>query len=57
MDRSLARSLISTWYTRFEMAKRMAFFYLSSMVLSGFSNIIGWGMAQLNGTAGLEGWR
>ncbi|GAA5903135.1 hypothetical protein JCM8208_000461 [Rhodotorula glutinis] len=49
--------LISTWYTRFEMAKRMAFFYLSSMVLSGFSNIIGWGMAQLNGKAGLEGWR
>merc|ERR1712169_143100 len=49
--------LISTWYTRFEMAKRMAFFYLSSMVLSGFSNIIGWGMSKLDGTHGLEGWR
>ncbi|GAA5940725.1 hypothetical protein JCM3775_004880 [Rhodotorula graminis] len=49
--------LISTWYTRFEMAKRMAFFYLSSMVLSGFSNIIGWGMSQMNGVHGLEGWR
>lgn len=39
------------------MAKRMAFFYLSSMVLSGFSNIIGWGMSKLDGTHGLEGWR
>ena len=39
------------------MAKRMAFFYLSSMVLSGFSNIIGWGMSQMNGVHGLEGWR
>merc|ERR1711939_347723 len=38
--------LISTWYTRFEMAKRMAFFY-----------IIGWGMSKLDGTHGLEGWR
>ncbi|GAA6053960.1 hypothetical protein JCM3770_004642 [Rhodotorula araucariae] len=49
--------LISTWYTRFETAKRMAFFYLSSMVISGFSNIIGYGMSLLGGRAGLEGWR
>ncbi|GAA6017222.1 hypothetical protein JCM10207_002575 [Rhodosporidiobolus poonsookiae] len=49
--------LISTWYTRFETQKRMAFFYLTSMVISGFSNIIGYGMSLMNGTHGLEGWR
>ncbi|KAI5476832.1 hypothetical protein MNV49_007128 [Pseudohyphozyma bogoriensis] len=49
--------LISTWYTRFETQKRMAFFYLTSMVISGFSNIIGYGFSKLDGTHGLEGWR
>lgn len=33
----------SCWYTRYETQKRMAFFYLTSMVISGFSNIIGYG--------------
>ncbi|GAA5825360.1 hypothetical protein JCM11251_006950 [Rhodosporidiobolus azoricus] len=49
--------LISTWYTRYETQKRMAFFYLTSMVVSGFSNIIGYGMSLLDGTHGLRGWR
>jgi hypothetical protein len=35
----------------------MAVFYLTSMVISGFSNIIGYGMSLLNGTAGLIGWQ
>lgn len=35
----------------------MAVFYLTSMVISGFSNIIGYGMSLLNGKAGLAGWR
>jgi len=34
--------LISTWYLRAEAGRRMAWFYLSSMVVSGFSNIMGW---------------
>ncbi|GAA6059480.1 hypothetical protein JCM10212_002223 [Sporobolomyces blumeae] len=49
--------LISTWYTRHELQKRMSFFYLSSMVISGFSNIIGYGMSLLEGRAGLGGWQ
>lgn len=35
----------------------MAVFYLTSMVISGFSNIIGYGMSQLNGRHGLLGWQ
>ncbi|GAA5874493.1 hypothetical protein JCM1840_000795 [Sporobolomyces johnsonii] len=49
--------LIATWYTRQETGKRMAAFYLSGMVISGFSNIIGYGMSLLGGKAGLEAWR
>ncbi|GAA6037418.1 hypothetical protein JCM8097_008561 [Rhodosporidiobolus ruineniae] len=49
--------LLSTWYTRYEQQRRFAFFYLTSMVISGFSNIIGYGMSLLNGTHGLAGWR
>ncbi|GAA5999145.1 uncharacterized protein JCM10292_001622 [Rhodotorula paludigena] len=49
--------LIATWYKRYETAKRMAFFYLTSMVISGFSNIIGWAFSLLDGSHGLEGWR
>ncbi|GAA5937716.1 uncharacterized protein JCM15063_002095 [Sporobolomyces koalae] len=49
--------LISCWYTRHELQKRMSFFYLTSMVISGFSNIIGYGMSRLGGKAGLAAWR
>ncbi|ORY76877.1 major facilitator superfamily domain-containing protein [Leucosporidium creatinivorum] len=49
--------LISCWYTRFETQKRMAVFYLTSMVISGFSQIIGYGMSLLGGTHGIAAWR
>lgn len=35
----------------------MAVFYLTSMVISGFSNIIGYGMSLLNGQGGLLAWQ
>jgi MFS family permease len=35
----------------------MAVFYLTSMVISGFSNIIGYGMQLLSGRGGLLGWQ
>jgi MFS family permease len=47
--------LISTWYTRFETQKRLAIFYLSSMVISAFANIIGLGITKLGGVGGLAG--
>lgn len=49
--------LVSCWYTRYETNTRMAVFYLTSMVISGFSNIIGYGMSRLGGRGGLLGWQ
>ncbi|GAA6015269.1 hypothetical protein JCM11491_000993 [Sporobolomyces phaffii] len=49
--------LISCWYTRHELQKRMSFFYLTSMVISGFSNILGYAISLLDKKHGLAGWR
>lgn len=49
--------LVSSWYCRKETGSRMAVFYLLSMVISGFSNIIGYGFSTLSGKAGLIGWQ
>lgn len=38
------------------MATRSAYFYISSKAVAGLGNIMSWGMSQLNGHAGLEGW-
>ena len=49
--------LVSCWYPRYQTASRMAVFYLTSMVISGFSNIIGYGMSLLAPRGGLQGWQ
>ncbi|KAJ7114562.1 major facilitator superfamily transporter [Mycena crocata] len=49
--------LISCWYTRFQTQKRLAVFYLTSMVITGFSQIIAYGITKLGGTYGLTPWR
>ncbi|KAI1419161.1 major facilitator superfamily MFS-1 [Xylaria sp. FL1777] len=49
--------LLSTWYTRFEMGKRYAFFYVIGCLASAFSGIIAYGLIHLDGRANLEGWR
>lgn len=49
--------IITTWYKRAEVQKRLAAFYLISIVLGGFSNILGYAMTLLKGKGGLEGWR
>lgn len=48
--------LVSCWYVRYEIQKRMAAFYLISVVVGGFSNILAFGLMQLGGKAGLNGW-
>ncbi|KAF9049870.1 major facilitator superfamily domain-containing protein [Panaeolus papilionaceus] len=48
--------IITTWYKRHEVQKRLAVFYLVSIVLGGFSSILAYGLAQLNGKGGLGGW-
>ncbi|KAJ6587062.1 high-affinity nicotinic acid transporter [Mycena vulgaris] len=48
--------VITTWYTRHEVQKRLAVFYLSSIVIGGFSGIIGYGITFLKGKGGLNSW-
>ncbi|KAG7414581.1 putative transporter [Fusarium oxysporum f. sp. rapae] len=49
--------LISTWYVRHEVAIRIAFFYLFGNVLGGFGGVLAYGLQQMHGLAGYEGWR
>ncbi|KAI0103817.1 major facilitator superfamily MFS-1 [Nemania sp. FL0031] len=49
--------LLSTWYTRFEMGKRYAFFYVIGCLASAFSGIIAFGLIHLDGAGNLAGWR
>ncbi|KAI5851530.1 major facilitator superfamily domain-containing protein [Morchella snyderi] len=49
--------LISSWYVRYEVQKRLAAFYLISSMIGGFSSILAYGLMQMDGLGGLGGWR
>ncbi|BCS25373.1 uncharacterized protein APUU_50084A [Aspergillus puulaauensis] len=49
--------LLSTWYTRYELQKRNAAFYLIGSTASGFGGILAYGLMQMDGLGGKEGWR
>ena len=49
--------LLSCWYLRFEVQKRFSAFYLLALLSSGFSNILAYGLSQMEGVGGLGGWR
>ncbi|KAL2071999.1 hypothetical protein VTL71DRAFT_11342 [Oculimacula yallundae] len=49
--------LLSTWYTRYELQKRNAVFYLIGSMASACSGILAYGIMQMNGLADLGGWR
>lgn len=49
--------LLSTWYVRYDMGKRYSVFYLLGVVASAFSGILAFGLMQMNGLAGMGGWR
>ncbi|OAL00539.1 MFS general substrate transporter [Phaeosphaeriaceae sp. SRC1lsM3a] len=49
--------LISCWYTRFEVQKRLAAFYSINIVANGFGSILAYGCMQLSGRNGWLGWR
>lgn len=44
--------LLSTWYTRYEVGKRYAAFYLIGCVASAFGGILAFGLMQMEGVAG-----
>ncbi|KAK6353070.1 hypothetical protein TWF696_005060 [Orbilia brochopaga] len=49
--------LLSTWYTRYEMGKRYAAFYILGCVASAFAGILAYGLMQMDGLQNLTGWR
>ncbi|KAF9888500.1 hypothetical protein FE257_008607 [Aspergillus nanangensis] len=49
--------LMSTWYVRYELQKRYAGYYLLGITASAFSGILAYGLTQMDGVGGLQGWR
>lgn len=49
--------LISCWYTRYEVQKRLAAFYSINIIANGFGSILAYGCMQLSGKNGWLGWR
>ncbi|CRG87188.1 putative transporter C1002,16c [Talaromyces islandicus] len=49
--------LLSAWYCRYELHKRNAGFYLIGSFASGFGGILAYGFMQMDGLAGISGWR
>ncbi|EFQ95907.1 hypothetical protein PTNB73_03676 [Pyrenophora teres f. teres] len=48
--------LITCWYKRYEVQKRLGGFYLFSVGIGGVANILAYGLMQMDGTAGVRGW-
>ncbi|KAK7179385.1 major facilitator superfamily transporter [Paraphaeosphaeria sporulosa] len=49
--------LLSCWYVRFEVQKRFSAFYLLALLASGLSNILAYGLSEMKGIQGLNGWQ
>ncbi|KAJ0418677.1 major facilitator superfamily domain-containing protein [Aspergillus carlsbadensis] len=49
--------LITCWYTRFEVGKRLSSFWILSVLASGFAAILAYVLTLLDGQQGLAGWR
>ncbi|EKD17677.1 uncharacterized protein L3040_003559 [Drepanopeziza brunnea f. sp. 'multigermtubi'] len=49
--------LLSTWYTRYELQKRNAVFYLIGSMASACGGILAYGVMQMHGLGNLSGWR
>ncbi|RDB25089.1 hypothetical protein Hypma_007609 [Hypsizygus marmoreus] len=48
--------VITTWYTRHEVQKRLACFYIVSILAGGFSAIFAYLLSLLGGKLGIAGW-
>lgn len=49
--------LLSTWYTRYDIGKRYSVFYILGSLASACAGILAYGIMQLKGRQGLNGWR
>ncbi|KAF9151000.1 hypothetical protein BG015_007192 [Linnemannia schmuckeri] len=49
--------LISLWYTRAEQALRNGLFFSTATMAGAFGGVLAYGIAQMDGVAGLHGWQ
>jgi sugar phosphate permease len=49
--------LVSAWYKRYEVQKRLAVYFLGSLFIQGFSNIFAYGLVQIGDYTTYKGWR
>lgn len=49
--------LITVWYERYQVQKRIAVFYAVNLFAGGFGNLLAYGINKLDGTGGYRGWR
>lgn len=49
--------LMSTWYSRYDLQKRYAVFYVIGSVAAAFAGILAYGLMQMEGLANIRGWR
>jgi MFS family permease len=49
--------MLGTWYVRYDVQKRYSVFYLIGSMASAFASILAYGLMQMDGLAGLTGWR
>lgn len=52
-----ATFLLTLWYRRFEVQRRMAVFYVAASLAGAFSGLLAYGIEKLDGHAGLAGWQ
>lgn len=48
--------LITCWYKRYEVGKRLSAFWILSCITTGFAAIFAYVLTLMKGTAGLNGW-
>ncbi|PGH15060.1 hypothetical protein AJ80_05685 [Polytolypa hystricis UAMH7299] len=52
-----ATYLLTIWYKRYEVQRRMAIFYAAASLSGAFSGLLAYGIAKMDGVGGLAGWR
>ncbi|KAL1899916.1 hypothetical protein Sste5346_002782 [Sporothrix stenoceras] len=48
--------LLTIWYKRYEVQRRMAVFYAAASLAGAFSGLLAFGIQHMKGVAGLDGW-
>ncbi|OJJ60740.1 hypothetical protein ASPSYDRAFT_148028 [Aspergillus sydowii CBS 593.65] len=49
--------IVSTWYPRHELQQRLALFYTASAFSGALSGLLAFGIARMDGSRGIDGWR